>query len=153
MKRKTQIAIISGLLAFSFIGAAASTFAWFKAMLTIDMNENVTGESNGAYFASGTGESNDPFIINSPVHLYNLAWLQYLGYFNNNRIGAESGPTYFAIDPSLSEPLDMTGWILWSLIRFPSLSTRFRVMWICGLRVSSCRWMTYCVLVNPIFCR
>ena len=100
MKRKTQIAIISGLLAFSFIGTAAFTVAWFSTKLDIDMNENVTGESNGAYFASGSGEADDPFIINSPVHLYNLAWLQYLGYFNNNTIGAASGPTYFAIDSS-----------------------------------------------------
>ena len=112
MKRKAQIAIISGLLAVSFTGAVASTISWFTTVLSIDMNENVTGESNGAYFASGSGASGDPFIINSPVHLYNLAWLQYLGYFNNNTIGAESGPTYFAIDPDLSEPIDMTGWIL-----------------------------------------
>ena len=112
MRRKIQIAIISGLLAFSFVGAAASTIAWFSSELPIDLNEDVTGESNGAYFASGTGESNDPFIINSPVHLYNLAWLQYLGYFNNNTIGAKTGPTYFAIDSSLQGPLDMTGWIL-----------------------------------------
>ena len=112
MKKKTQIAIISGFLAFSVVGAAASTIAWLSTELSIDLNEDVSGESNGAYFASGTGESNDPFIINSPVHLYNLAWLQYLGYFNNNTIGAESGPTYFAIDPSLNAPLDMTGWIL-----------------------------------------
>ena len=112
MKRKAQIAIISSLLAFSFVGAAASTIAWFSTRLDIDMNENITGESNGAYFASGTGESGDPFIINSPVHIYNLAWLQYLGYFNNNTIGASSGPTYFAIDPNLQASIDMTGWIL-----------------------------------------
>ena len=112
MKRKVQIAIISGFLAFSLTGAVASTISWFTKVLSIDMNENVTGESNGAYFASGSGAAGDPFIINSPVHLYNLAWLQYLGYFNNNTIGAKSGPTYFAIDPSLSSPIDMTGWIL-----------------------------------------
>lgn len=112
MKKKIQFAIISGLLTLSFVGAAASTIAWFSTRLDIDMNENVTGESNGAYFASGTGESGDPFIINSPVHIYNLAWLQYLGYFNNNTIGASSGPTYFAIDPNLQAPIDMTGWIL-----------------------------------------
>ena len=112
MNRKTHIAIISGLLAFSFTGAIASSIAWFTTRIDIDLNEDVIGESNGAYFASGTGEAGDPFIINSPVHLYNLAWLQYLGYFNNNTIGAASGSTYFAIDPSLNAPLDMTGWIL-----------------------------------------
>ena len=112
MNRKTRIAITSGLLTLSFVAAAASSIAWFGTKLAIDINEDVIGESNGAYFASGTGEYNDPFIINSPVHLYNLAWLQYLGYFNNNTIGAETGPTYFAIDENLSAPLDMTGWIL-----------------------------------------
>ena len=112
MKRKARIAITSGLLAFSLVAAAASTIAWFGTKLAIDINEDVIGESNGAYFASGSGKSGDPFIINSPVHLYNLAWLQYLGYFNNNTLGAESGPTYFAIDEDLEGPLDMTGWIL-----------------------------------------
>lgn len=112
MKRKARIAITSGLLAFSLVAAAASTIAWFGAKLAIDINEDVIGESNGAYFASGSGESGDPFIINRPVHLYNLAWLQYIGYFNNNTLGAESGPTYFAIDEDLEGPLDMTGWIL-----------------------------------------
>ena len=112
MNRKVRIAITSGLLTLSFVAAAASSIAWFGTKLAIDINEDVIGESNGAYFASGTGEYNDPFIINSPVHLYNLAWLQYLGYFNNNTIGAETGSTYFAIDENLSAPLDMTGWIL-----------------------------------------
>ena len=76
MNRKTRIAITSGLLTLSFVAAAASSIAWFGTKLAIDINEDVIGESNGAYFASGTGEYNDPFIINSPVHLYNLAWLQ-----------------------------------------------------------------------------
>ena len=112
MKNNTKITILSAIVALSMIGAASSTLAWLTNTVDINMNENVLGESNGAYFASGTGESDDPFIINSPVHIYNLAWLQYLGYFNNNTIGAKSGPTYFAIDSNLTEPIDMTGWIL-----------------------------------------
>ena len=114
MNSKTKIAIISALTAFSMIGAASSTIAWFTTRLDIDMSDNMTGESNGAYFAGGDGTSSDPFIINNPVHLYNLAWLQYLGYFNDNAdsFGASAGPTYFELDENMTKPLDMTGWVL-----------------------------------------
>lgn len=112
MKFKAKIAILASITALSFIAAASASISWFSNVMSVDINNDLSGESNGAYFASGTGEKDNPFIINQPHHLYNLAWLQYLGYFNNNLVGAEEGSTYFEIDSSLTEPLDMTGWII-----------------------------------------
>lgn len=112
MRNSIKITLISAFTAFTMISAAASTIAWFSTTLGIEIDDNLTGESNGAYFADGDGSEERPFIINRPVHLYNLAWLQYLGYFNNNTIGAASGPTYFEIDENLEGSLDMDGWYL-----------------------------------------
>ena len=99
-------------MTFSLVAAFSATVSWFSARMSVDINNDIDGSSNGAYFKSGTGEKNDPFIISDARHLYNLAWLQYLGYFNNNTLGAEEGSTYFEIDEELTGPLDMSGWVL-----------------------------------------
>ena len=44
------------------------------------------------------------YEIKTPEQLYNLAWLQYMGYFNDS----DEPPFYFY----LSADLDMTGWVL-----------------------------------------
>lgn len=111
MKKSKRIAIIvASLVAIATSSISfASAFAWFDNKLNIGLGDAVTGISNGAYFADGDGSSDHPFIINTPRHLYNLAWLQYLGYFNSNTVGPESGPVYFDIDRNLDGPLDMAG--------------------------------------------
>jgi hypothetical protein len=39
-----------------------------------------------------------PYIINAPIHLYNLAWLQYLGYFNQvDSSNVYQQKTYFVL--------------------------------------------------------
>ena len=62
------------------VGAATVAFAW----LTPGQNVPVSAEGSAvaSYFARGTGTSEDPYILNQPKHVYNLAWLQYLGTFN-----------------------------------------------------------------------
>lgn len=61
---------------------AASTFSWLIAGNKLQFPNNFSGSAKTAYFASGDGSKEHPYIISNPVHLYNLAWLQYLGYFN-----------------------------------------------------------------------
>ncbi|MCR5185485.1 MAG: hypothetical protein K6C32_05375, partial [Bacilli bacterium] len=112
MKRKGYISLMVSLIAASLTAAATGTISWFINHINVDLKNDITGSSNGAYFARGTGTSGDPFIINDARHFYNLAWLQYLGYFNKNILGASEGSTYFEIDSSLTVPLDMSGWIL-----------------------------------------
>ena len=69
------------LMLLSFFGATFTTFAWWFADNNII--SNVTGNTPPSYFAFGDGSEDSPYGITSPVHLYNLAWLQYLGTFNN----------------------------------------------------------------------
>ena len=93
------------------IGIAVSiSYAWFYSGFNVD--PLATGTSAEAYYHSGKGTEGDPYIITTPRHLYNLAWLQYLGTYNKDSKNKFS-TTYFKIGTG-SNPitLDMTGWNL-----------------------------------------
>lgn len=64
------------------VGLTATSFAWFTASNAITFPESFGATDATAYFAGGDGTADDPYQISNAVHLYNLAWLQYLGYFN-----------------------------------------------------------------------
>lgn len=61
----------------------------------------ISGSTAGAYFARGDGSQTNPYVINQPIHLYNLAWLQDMGFFDKEE-------TYFIIEADL----DMSGWVI-----------------------------------------
>ncbi len=78
------------------------TLAWFSSYIEINSSEaNITGSSAVTYFGSGDGSVDDPYIISSPTHLYNLAWLQYIGYFNLGDINNGRAQTYFALGANI----------------------------------------------------
>lgn len=81
------------------IATASFSFSWFTN--TNNVTRPVEGHTAGAYFAGGSGKKDDPYIISSPTHLYNLAWLYYIGYFKDEE-------PYFTI----SQDIDMNGWTL-----------------------------------------
>lgn len=86
----------------------AVSYAWFLHDDNVD--PIAQGYSGSAYFAYGDGGNPDnggkPYGINTPRHLYNLAWLCYL-YPN------KYADKYYEIDPNLSaEGLNMSGWVL-----------------------------------------
>lgn len=109
MKKKFAIPAFVTLLATTMVGALVASLAWFSTKVTVTTRDNLTGSSDGSYFAYGDGTATDdpetaikegPYGIETPRQLYNLAWLQYLGYFNT--------PKYF----ELNADIDMDGWIL-----------------------------------------
>ncbi len=81
------------------IATASFSFSWFSN--TNNVTRPIEGHTAGAYFAGGSGKKDDPYIISSPTHLYNLAWLYYIGYFKGEE-------PYFTI----SQDIDMNGWAL-----------------------------------------
>ena len=112
MLRKNALRLLAGLVVLTSSTALVGTIAWFLPTAKITKeNDPIKGIVEGAYFAYGNGSPeslggiNKPFGINKPRHLYNLAWLTYLGYFKDKQY-------YFEIDPSLTTTLDMDGWIL-----------------------------------------
>ncbi len=81
------------------IATASFSYSWFTN--TNNVTRNINGYTAGAYFAGGKGEKDAPYIIKNPIHLYNLAWLYYIGYFKGKE-------PYFRI----KKDLDMKDWVL-----------------------------------------
>ncbi len=105
---KYSMALVFGVLVATFAATIAFSFAWFTN--NNNVAQDFSGQTKGAYFADGDGSSADPYIINKPIHLYNLAWLQYLGYFNEDKDGdgTVDKQYYFKV----SADLNMSGWTL-----------------------------------------
>lgn len=106
MKRKLSVIMLSCLTAFTAVATASGALAWFRPTGTIDSGvKPIDGQTDGAYFAYGngsiSGEGDRPYGISKPHHLYNLAWLQYLGFYKDKQV-------YF----ELADNIDMTGWKL-----------------------------------------
>ncbi len=108
MRKRLVIASLCIAATSCLLGSVSGALAWFVEKATVSSQDGLVGESQGAYFARGDGSSGSPYIINKPIHLYNLAWLQYIGYFND-----DGAPYYFALDPEDDiTTLDMDGWVL-----------------------------------------
>jgi hypothetical protein len=110
MKKWQKITLVSTGVLLMMGTLFAGSFAWFQDLNAANMN-NGEGQTASAYFAGGDGSAASPYLIDKPVHLYNLAWLQYLGFFNKTTDGTAAGTLdqkHFA----LSADLDMTGWVL-----------------------------------------
>lgn len=97
--KKIIAATLVGVILAAGISTTTFSFSWFSNRNNV--TRNIEGKTAGAYFARGRGTQDDPFVINRPIHLYNLAWLQDVGYFDSKK-------TYFIIE----KDLDMTGWTL-----------------------------------------
>ena len=115
MKKRFPIkALFTGLTLLSGAAVVTGTVAWFNQYAIINKDDSpFGGSSSGAYFAYGNGtptsaeHPNDRvYGITVPRHLYNLAWLQYLGFFN---LEEENGKQYYF---ELGDNIDMTGWTL-----------------------------------------
>ncbi len=101
------------------VGIFASTMAWLSTKTSVNTVNKLSGSSDGAYFAYGNGDKQDdpstadfeegPYGIETARQLYNLAWLQYLGYFN--KIDENTGK-YKQYYFELNADIDMTGWVL-----------------------------------------
>lgn len=59
---------------------------------TANATYKVEGSTYPAYSVGGDGSHQGPYQIDNVTQLYNFAWLQYLGYFNN-----DNAPYYFVL--------------------------------------------------------
>ena len=112
MKKNRLLQAIAGVFLLACTVSVSLSVAWFHPSANIGgkvggaNNMPIDGATLSSYFAYGDGSSDDPYGIRTPRHLYNLAWLQYLGYFkdtDDNQV-----QTYF----ELADNIDMTGWVL-----------------------------------------
>lgn len=109
MKKSLRYYLTLGCTLLGGLGAVASaTYAWFLGnSFNIDSS---TGHTASSYYASGDGKTPETaYVINHPIHLYNLAWLQYMG--EHNKVDENTGnieQCYFRVEADL----DMTGYTL-----------------------------------------
>ena len=84
MKKKFSIGCLGVVFCLIYFAVAMTflpiTYAWYTGGKYVSFNS--TGTAVASYFAGGTGTATDPYKITTPRHVYNLAWLQYLGMFN-----------------------------------------------------------------------
>jgi len=102
MRKKLKAIAIASITAFSGIAMVTASLAWFLEMVTYSLDQaNIDANSGGAYFAYGDGSAKKPYGIATTRHLYNLAWMQYLGLFDDKQY-------YF----ELANDVDMSGYYL-----------------------------------------
>lgn len=99
MKKAVHTICIFLSLAFAFV---AVTFCWFSRGELLYFRDDF-GSAKASYFGGGDGSSEEnAYVISSSTHFYNLAWLQYLGYFNAAG-GANNGrlQSYFKLTKNI----------------------------------------------------
>ena len=104
MKKSIFRTLVAALLVLVL---SVSAVAWF--MESEQISPEVQGSAMTGYFHAGDGSIDHPYELENPKHVYNLAWLQYMGYLNE--IDPNTGKinqTYF----KLNRDIDMTGIIL-----------------------------------------
>lgn len=102
MKQSASKAIIGiGAIAIAYgIASGVCSMSWFTSQN--DIAPAVSAASRNAYFAGGNGTKTNPFILNNPVHYYNLCWLQYLGQFNRDTdLDGVINQVYFKLNGNL----------------------------------------------------
>ena len=110
MKRLIRMIILSF---FTLAVLIVSSYAWFTNSQFVE--PNISGYSVAAYFGGGDGSPSSPFKIKNQRHLYNLAWLQYLGYFNKKGSGIVEDSTANTLTHysfSVENDINMDGWHL-----------------------------------------
>lgn len=97
--------IILSLVGLALIVATLITasYAWF---INGDfIHPEVSGSSAAAYFAGGNGTKEKPYQITNKRHMYNLAWLQYLGKFNET-VNGTVDQKYFVLNNDIDMKAD-----------------------------------------------
>ncbi|MCI7788582.1 MAG: hypothetical protein MR518_03695, partial [Mollicutes bacterium] len=89
------------------LASMALSLAWFVSLAKLDPTGDAS--ATGAYFAYGNGSQEKPFGISQPRHLYNLAWLQYMGKFNKTDSDIGKKQTYYF---ELAGDIDRTDYAL-----------------------------------------
>ena len=103
----TKKAVLTALLCIIIaVCTITTTFAWLVDQNNI--NPGISGGGFTGYFYAGDGKTPETaYQIKDPIHVYNLAWLQYMGLLNKDDNGNVK-QLYF----ELVDDIDMTGIVL-----------------------------------------
>ena len=94
MRNKLLIGVLCAVMLLGAVaGAVTVGYAWLSPGKTVPVTAG--GSAVASYFAGGTGTQTDPYILKTPQHVYNLAWLQYMGVFNATDANGNLEQQYF----------------------------------------------------------
>ncbi len=98
MRNKKSFIVILGSTIFAAVTMIGVTVAWLSPSANMGMsNAPIEGVVQDKYYNSGDGLTPETaFEITQPRHLYNLAWLQYLGFYNKSS-GVDNHQFYFKL--------------------------------------------------------
>lgn len=105
MKKKLSTIKILFICSLIILCAVTTAFAWFASNNKI--GNDMSGSALTGYFYAGDGSSEKPYQIKDKIHVYNFAWLQYMGQLNYNE-DKTIKQLYF----ELVDDIDMTGIVL-----------------------------------------
>ncbi len=115
MKKRKSIILIGVLTGGLFLSLVATSVAWFSTMT--DFQTAINGRSTSNYYAGGDGSQNNPFIIKTSKHLYNLTWLQNNGYYPHTQ------KTYFKLDNDINMAGQLSGYSSLTTGAIPPIGT------------------------------
>ena len=105
MKKRFRTIAYASLAIATLAATATATVTWFRAASDIYFGGDAAQINSGAeaaVYGGGNGTQGNPYIISTRRHLYNLAWRQYIGTYNDpNNIQQ----LYFRVDANI----DMSG--------------------------------------------
>ncbi len=124
--KKTKITTMIAVVCTALILLVGGTFAWYYDSNKVNLNQidgavtyltkyfesgDGTGPEHAKYNEEGNivSEEGCAYEIKTAEQFYNLAWLQYMGYFNQPEEGGTAIPTTYFY---LSADIDMTGYVL-----------------------------------------
>ncbi len=98
MKSRKPLLVALGSTLFTGLVAVGITIAWLSPSAHMRNEDNpIEGVVQDKYYNSGDGLTYDTaYEITQPRHLYNLAWLQYLGFYNKSE-GIDNHQFYFKL--------------------------------------------------------
>ena len=103
-RRKSLITVIGSAL-FIALATTGISVAWFTSVADLSTtNTPIGGVVQDTYYESGDGSAESPYVITRPRHLYNLAWLQDLGFYNKHDGSEDDHQFYF----KLGDNIDMS---------------------------------------------
>ncbi|MCR5786841.1 MAG: hypothetical protein K6G28_04000 [Acholeplasmatales bacterium] len=104
MYKKLILLLITAIAIFAV--SLTSAYAWYVGFVGLRTDSNkIKLQANASYYAGGNGTKNNPYIISNGRHLYNFAWLQDLGYYDEDKDSDESlagiQPYYFKLGSNI----------------------------------------------------
>ena len=112
-QRIFKFAVVTTLFFVSLVSLFAplfssNSFGWFSSQRVTPHGAEVMP----GFYAGGSGTEDDPYLITRPIHLYNLAWLQLKGEYNQLKNDENGQPTYTQTYFELCNDISMSGYTL-----------------------------------------